>query len=238
MTKTPAPNEAHSSETAPDFRPIARKLMTTVNASYGLDYSPQQLADKILEQHVTDEVDGAVFAFFTEVRPELREAFVREMNLDVETVRKLAARIEELAGFPVPPLPPTVPPQTGGHRQPYAHEVSDRLSLLHARRHADLILSDPTLISRALNRLERQQLQNAATRLWRFVLRRRPMEVVIGLLLEDSARGRELRGGNPFNLVAPMQSETERRALYRQAKREAVTSCITGGDDRGPEPSC
>ena len=230
MTNTLVANEAHVPETAPDFQAMARKIMTTVNASYGRDYSPQQLADKIMEQHVTDQIEGAVFAFFTEIRPELRKAFVREMNLDVDTVNKLAVRIGELAGFPVDLIQPTASTQMQRPRQPYAHEVSDRLSLLHARRHAALIISDPTLISKALNRLEHQQLQNAATRLWRFVLQRRPLEVVIELLLEDSARGRELRGGNPFSLVAPMQSEAERRALYRQAKREAGTSCISGGN--------
>lgn len=230
MTNTPVANDADVPETAPDFQAMARKIMTTVNASYGRDYSPQQLANKIIEQHVADQIDGAVFAFFTEIRPELREAFVREMSLDVDAVSKLAVRIGELAGFPIDPFQPTAPTQMQGPRQPYAHEVSDRLSLLHARRHADLIVSDPTLIPKALNQLECQRLQNAATRLWCFVLRRRPLEAVIELLLEDSARGRELRGGNPFSLVAPMQSEAERRAIYRQAKRETETSHNLGGN--------
>lgn len=106
--------------------------------------------------------------------------------------------------------------------RPDPHMILDRLSLIKARRHVAMIAADPTLVPKAQIWLRDESRPIVVYRYWRFLLGRRPLEMALRLLVEDSARGRWVRSGNPFSMVAPMESEEKRRVWYRRAKREVA----------------
>ncbi len=49
---------------------------------------------------------------------------------------------------------------------------------------------------------------------------RRPAELWLAMMVEDSARGRHLRANSPFWLVLPEETVEARRSLWREAKRQ------------------
>ena len=81
--------------------PTASKILSTVNAPYGVNVSVQQLADGISSIEQATLLMGPVFSFFSEVPPELQKAFVVEMNLPAEKVKRVAEHLQASCPFPL-----------------------------------------------------------------------------------------------------------------------------------------
>lgn len=83
------------------MRGVATKVLSVVNASYRTKISAHQLADKIADPQSVDSVDASVFAFFTEVKPTLQEAFIEAMGVDRSRARYVAQQLAAKSGFPL-----------------------------------------------------------------------------------------------------------------------------------------
>jgi len=83
-------------------KPAASKVLTTVNAPYRGSVDAQQLADRISDPRSVEVADPFVFAFFSEVRPDLQRDFICEMNLDLAAVILVARLFAEKAGHAIP----------------------------------------------------------------------------------------------------------------------------------------
>jgi hypothetical protein len=78
---------------------VAKKVLTTVNASCGANLSAHQLAYKIADPKSIGLFDASVFAFFSEVRPLLQKAFIHEMGVDETKVHAIASAFAAKSGF-------------------------------------------------------------------------------------------------------------------------------------------
>jgi hypothetical protein len=78
---------------------LAKKVVTTVNASYGANLSAHQLAHKIADPKSVALFDASVFAFFSEVRPFLQKAFIHEIGVDQTKVHGIASVFAAKSGF-------------------------------------------------------------------------------------------------------------------------------------------
>lgn len=79
--------------------PAASKIMTTVNAPYGARLSARQLAERIADLKSADEFDCSVFAFLSDVSPDLQRAFITEMAVNEAAVAAVARKFSALAGY-------------------------------------------------------------------------------------------------------------------------------------------
>jgi len=109
------------------------------------------------------------------------------------------------------------------------HDVLERVRLIRARHHADLIRADPALIERAVKSVEDSISAGRYTvglRLWRELLRC-DLEVVISKMLAENSEGQLLRSDSPFHLMISFTDVDERKMLWRQAKAEVGALCNT-----------
>jgi len=60
---------------------VAAKVMSTVSAPYGVVVTAVQLAEKIADIGSAETCDCSVFAFLSEVSPQLQRAFIDEMGV-------------------------------------------------------------------------------------------------------------------------------------------------------------
>lgn len=79
--------------------PVISTVMATVNAPYGVQVTPEQLAARIVDMESVDRCDHAVFAFLSEVSAGLQRAFIETMRLDAQQVAKVAGKFSDLAGY-------------------------------------------------------------------------------------------------------------------------------------------
>ena len=79
--------------------PSASKILGTVNAPYGADLSAHQLAHAISDIEAAQAAIGPVFSFFSEVAPQLQQAFLAEMGLPGQKVRKVAKYLQASCPF-------------------------------------------------------------------------------------------------------------------------------------------
>ena len=78
---------------------VATQVLVTVNAPYGTDVSAHQLAAKIADPKSALECNAPVFAFFSEVSPEMQKEFIKTMGVDEEQASKVAAKFSEVSGY-------------------------------------------------------------------------------------------------------------------------------------------
>lgn len=81
---------------------VAAKVMSTVSAPYGVLVTAAQLAEKIADIKSADSCDCSVFAFLSEVSPELQHSFIDEMGVSKDAVTQVAKKFSVLAGFQLP----------------------------------------------------------------------------------------------------------------------------------------
>lgn len=79
----------------------ASKILGTVNAPYGANVSACQLAECISNVEAAQTAMGPVFSFFSEISPDLQNAFVAEMGLSAPEVRKVAEHLQKSCPFPL-----------------------------------------------------------------------------------------------------------------------------------------
>ena len=82
--------------------PVASKVLSTVNASYGTSLSADQLAARICDPESAENFDCSAFCFFSEVNEQLQYSFLQEMDIDVSTARVVARKFSQLAGYALP----------------------------------------------------------------------------------------------------------------------------------------
>lgn len=80
---------------------LTMKVLSTVNAPYGANLSAQQLAAKIVDSKSVASFDASVFAFFSEVKPSLQEAFIHEMGVNEHLAQNIASQFAALSGYPL-----------------------------------------------------------------------------------------------------------------------------------------
>ena len=80
---------------------FASKILSTVNAPYGANVTAHQLAAGISSIDAANAFMGPVFSFFSEVDPELQDAFIEEMGLPEENVRAVAGHLQAFCPFPL-----------------------------------------------------------------------------------------------------------------------------------------
>lgn len=78
---------------------VATQVLAKVNAPYGTDISVHQLAAKITDPKSALECNALVFAFFSEVPPEMQKEFIKMMAVDQEQASKVAAKFAEVSGY-------------------------------------------------------------------------------------------------------------------------------------------
>jgi len=81
---------------------VAAKVMSTVSAPYGALVTPAQLADKIADLNSAETYDCSVFAFLSEVSPNLQYAFIHEMGVNEDAAKLVAKKFSDLAGYKLP----------------------------------------------------------------------------------------------------------------------------------------
>lgn len=81
---------------------IAVKVLSTVNAPYGTNLAPEELAALISDPDSAATSNASAFAFFSEVSEDLQIAFLEEMELDCHAVGRVAASFSDLSGYPLP----------------------------------------------------------------------------------------------------------------------------------------
>lgn len=82
--------------------PVVSKVMATVNAPYGVEVTPAQLAASIANPDSAATFDHAAFAFLSEVSVKLQQAFIDTMAVDAAQVAVVATRFSALAGYKLP----------------------------------------------------------------------------------------------------------------------------------------
>lgn len=78
---------------------VASKVLTTVNAPYGVSVSAHRLVAKIVDLNSAENAEAQVFAFFSEVDPVLQKAFIKDMGADMAKVKLVASQYAKKAGF-------------------------------------------------------------------------------------------------------------------------------------------
>lgn len=81
---------------------VVVKVMSTVSAPYGVLVTATQLAERIADIKSAETCDCSVFAFLSEVSPQLQQAFINEMGVSLDAVARVARKFSDLAGFPLP----------------------------------------------------------------------------------------------------------------------------------------
>lgn len=77
----------------------ATQVLTTVNAPYGAGVSAHQLAVMIADLKSATDFSGPVFAFFSEVTPELQQEFIKDMAVDQKKASKVADMLSKASGY-------------------------------------------------------------------------------------------------------------------------------------------
>ncbi|OOY02802.1 hypothetical protein [Thioclava sp. F28-4] len=80
---------------------IASLVLGTVNAPYCANLSAHQLAKSISDIDAAKSTIGPVFAFFSEVPPELQNPFVSEMGLSPQKAHQVATHLQSSCPFPL-----------------------------------------------------------------------------------------------------------------------------------------
>ncbi|PTE22495.1 hypothetical protein C5F48_06985 [Cereibacter changlensis JA139] len=81
---------------------VAAKVMSTVSAPYGVLVTATQLAERIADIKSAETCDCSVFAFLSEVSPQLQRSFIDEMGVSKDAVAKVAQQFSTLAGYRLP----------------------------------------------------------------------------------------------------------------------------------------
>jgi hypothetical protein len=82
--------------------PVISKVLTTVNAPYGVKVSAHELAAKLQDPASADSFDVSAFAFFSEVSPKLQAEFMDEMGVSKTEAILVATMFSNMAGFKLP----------------------------------------------------------------------------------------------------------------------------------------
>lgn len=80
----------------------ANKILTTVNAPFAKKVTADQLAVDIADLQSAETYSGPVFAFFSEVSPDLQVAFIEEWGVDRTAVQAVALKFQEACGYELP----------------------------------------------------------------------------------------------------------------------------------------
>ena len=78
---------------------VATQVLATVNAPYGADLSAHQLAAMIADLKSAADCNAPVFAFFSEVSPEMQKQFITAMKVDASKVTNVANAFSALSGY-------------------------------------------------------------------------------------------------------------------------------------------
>ena len=81
---------------------VAEKILATVDAPYGTGVSAGELAVAIADTASVETCFMPAFSFFSEVKPELQQQFIAEMEVPVEAARAVARGFQTLAGYKLP----------------------------------------------------------------------------------------------------------------------------------------
>jgi hypothetical protein len=83
---------------------VADHVVNKVNAPYGADLTPEQIARVISDMSAIEapKAAGVAFSFFTELPVELQTAFIAEMGVRIEDARQVARSIAGRCANPVP----------------------------------------------------------------------------------------------------------------------------------------
>jgi len=81
---------------------VATQVLATVNAPYGADLSTYQLATMIADPKSAIDCVAPVFAFFSEVSPDMQKQFITAMKVDASKVANVARAFSELSGYTLP----------------------------------------------------------------------------------------------------------------------------------------
>lgn len=82
--------------------PVISLVLTTVTASYGVEVSAWELADRIQDPESATAFDAPTFAFFSEVSPRLQAEFIEEMGVNKAAAVVVATLFSEAAGYELP----------------------------------------------------------------------------------------------------------------------------------------
>jgi hypothetical protein len=82
--------------------PVISLVLTTVAASYGVEVSARELADRIQDPASATAFDAPTFAFFSEVSPRLQAEFIEEMGVSRAAAIVVATLFSEAAGYALP----------------------------------------------------------------------------------------------------------------------------------------
>ncbi|MGK6320151.1 hypothetical protein [Sphingomonas sp. DT-204] len=81
---------------------VTTKVLSTVNAPYGVNLSAHQLAAKIADPESASSFDASVFAFFSEVKPALQIEFIEAMGVNESKARCVARQFAAKSGLALP----------------------------------------------------------------------------------------------------------------------------------------
>lgn len=73
--------------------------MTTVNASYYVQITPEELAKNIVKKNKNKKYFCSVVAFFTEVSLKLQVEFIKEMKISMKKIKEVALYFYEKFGY-------------------------------------------------------------------------------------------------------------------------------------------
>lgn len=81
----------------------ANHVVNKVNAPYGANFTPQQIAQVIsgASAMTAPKAVGVAFSFFTELSFEIQTAFISEMGLRIEDVRRVGRGFAERCANPI-----------------------------------------------------------------------------------------------------------------------------------------
>lgn len=91
----------HASRVA-KMPPVISKVLTTVNAPYGVKVSAHELAVKLQSPASATSFDVSAFAFFSEVSPNLQAEFINEMGVSMADAVVVASLFSDAAGYKLP----------------------------------------------------------------------------------------------------------------------------------------
>nr|WP_321457131.1 hypothetical protein [uncultured Cohaesibacter sp.] len=77
-------------------------IATTIDAPYGVGVTAPQLAEAITCMDAAKGLFVSVASFFAEVDVSLQQAFIAEMQLDLDAVKAVALQFAEMAGYSSP----------------------------------------------------------------------------------------------------------------------------------------
>ena len=78
---------------------VAAKVLSTVNAPYGVSLDAGELAARIADPASASNFHGASFSFFSEVSLSLQDAFIAEMHVDRGAAVEVARLFGQKAGY-------------------------------------------------------------------------------------------------------------------------------------------